>query len=332
MKATNIRPNEMAPRVSVVVKSYNHAQFVAQTIQSILDQSFQDFEIIVTDDASTDGTPDIIRSFADARISLDVFPINRGISAAMNATLARARGELIAILNSDDYALPGRLERQVAFLDAYPNIGAVFTMPKIIDESGSPTASFFDFRTALALPDFSRRSWLRHFFFKCNLLCAPTAMIRQSVYAACGDYDPRLTNLQDLDMWVRLATVSAIHVLSEELTAYRIRDNNQNMSAPRSDSVLRSQFEYAQILKRFRMIPVSVLQETFAQDLASNKIDAELTPDVWLAELALTVSSPAHRLFALESLFESANSDEDRRRLRDRAGIIDVFGILGPRA
>ena len=332
MKATNIRPNEMAPRVSVVVKSYNHAQFVAQTIQSILDQSFQDFEIIVTDDASTDGTPDIIRSFADARISLDVFPINRGISAAMNATLARARGELIAILNSDDYALPGRLERQVAFLDAYPNIGAVFTMPKIIAESGSPTASFFDFRTALALPDFSRRSWLRHFFFKCNLLCAPTAMIRQSVYAACGDYDPRLTNLQDLDMWVRLATVSAIHVLSEELTAYRIRDNNQNMSAPRSDTALRSQFEYAQILKRFRMIPVSVLQETFAQDLASNKIDAELTPDVWLAELALTVSSPAHRLFALESLFESANSDEDRRRFRDRAGIVDVFGILGPRA
>jgi glycosyltransferase involved in cell wall biosynthesis len=145
-------------RVSVLIKSYNHAQFVAQTIQSVLDQSFQDFEIVVTDDGSTDGTPDVIRSFADPRISLDVLPSNRGISAAMNATLARARGELVAILNSDDYALPDRLEWQVAFFDAHPDMGAVFTMPKVVDESGAPTASFFDFRTALALPDFSRRS------------------------------------------------------------------------------------------------------------------------------------------------------------------------------
>src|SRR5215470_442947 len=113
-------PQVSDPKVSVVVKSYNHDAYVGETIQSVLDQSFQDFEIVVTDDGSTDGTPDVIRQFADPRIHMQVFEKNRGISIAMNETIARARGEFIAILNSDDFALPGRLERQVALLSAKP--------------------------------------------------------------------------------------------------------------------------------------------------------------------------------------------------------------------
>src|SRR3954467_8727117 len=135
----------MTPQVSVVIKSYNHAAFVGEAIQSILDQSFQDFEIVITDDGSTDGTPDVIRRFADPRIHLGVPDKNRGISIAMNETIARARGEFIAILNSDDFALPGRLQRQADFLVSNPQIAAVFTLPKIVDDLGQPAVSFFDF-------------------------------------------------------------------------------------------------------------------------------------------------------------------------------------------
>ncbi|AMN43208.1 glycosyltransferase [Rhodoplanes sp. Z2-YC6860] len=317
----------MTPRVSVVIKSYNHAPFVAQTIQSVLDQSFQDFEIVLTDDASTDGTPDVVRGFTDKRIRLEVSPSNQGVSKAMNATLARARGELIAILNSDDYALPGRLEKQVAFLDGHPDAGAVFTMPQIVDEAGAATDDFSDFHAALKLPDFSRRSWLRQFFFKGNILCGPTAMIRRSCYSACGEYDPRLTNLQDFDMWIRLAVSAPIHVMSEELTAFRIRRDHQNASAPRPDTELRTAFETAQILKRFRSIPIEVLNEAFAQDLVERKIERNSVSDIWLAELALTIPYAAHRLFALETLFETAHSDEAIRRLRNHLGSVDVFGV-----
>ena len=116
----------MTARVSVVLKSYNHASYVGEAIQSILDQSFQDFEIIVTDDGSRDGSPDVIRRFADKRLNLVAFEKNRGISAAMNNAISRAKGEFIAILNSDDFALPQRLERQVTFLDANPQIAGVF--------------------------------------------------------------------------------------------------------------------------------------------------------------------------------------------------------------
>lgn len=317
----------MHPQVSVVIKAYNHAAYVGETIQSILDQSFQDFEIVVTDDGSTDGTANIIRGFADPRIHLQVFEENRGISIAMNATIARARGEFIAILNSDDFMLPGRLERQVAFLTANPEIGAVFGLPRIVGESGQPTKSFYDFTIPFSLSDFSRKSFLKFFFFHCNCLCAPTAMIRSAVYSQVGNYDPRLTNLQDFDMWVRVCTGHDIHVMREELTAFRIRADHRNMSAPRRDTTLRSQFEFAQILKRYRAMNPSLVREVFADEIAVMDISPDRPHDLWLLGLALKAESPAHRLFAVETLFEIAQSDAELSRLRDLAGSVDVFGI-----
>jgi glycosyltransferase involved in cell wall biosynthesis len=318
----------MNPEVSVVVKSYNHAAYVGETIRSVLDQSFQDFEIVVTDDGSTDGTADVVRGFVDPRIQLEVFEKNRGISAAMNATIARARGEFIAILNSDDFALPGRLQRQVDFLRENPDVAGVFGLPRTVDERGEPTANFFDFAIAFSLPDLSRRTLLRRFFFDGNFLCAPTAMIRRAVYAKIGGYDPRLTNLQDLDMWVRLCTEHEIHILHEELTAYRVRDGARNMSAPRRDSILRSQFEWSQILTRYCAMSAEFLREIFAADLAAHGLDPAGPHHLLLAELALTGSRPAHRLFALQTMFEAASCDAEHHRLRDVMGEVDAFGML----
>ena len=171
-----------APTVSVVIKAYNHAAYVRQTIESVLSQSFQDFEIVATDDGSTDGTSNVLRSFGDHRIQVEALPQNQGISAAMNAAIARACGRYLAILNSDDWALPGRLQKQLAFLDNHPGVSLVFGLPRFVDEAGEPTAGFNDFRLPLGFPDFSRRTWLRQFFFANNCLCAPTAMVRREAY------------------------------------------------------------------------------------------------------------------------------------------------------
>ncbi|MBP7661472.1 MAG: glycosyltransferase family 2 protein, partial [Burkholderiaceae bacterium] len=110
-------PANPAPRVSVVIASYRHAAYVRECLASVLEQSFQDFEIVITDDGSGDGTVNAIRSVHDARIRLEVLPVNRGACVAMNHSLSRARGSYIAILNSDDMFLPGRLQAQVEFLD-----------------------------------------------------------------------------------------------------------------------------------------------------------------------------------------------------------------------
>ena len=106
------------PKVSVVMASYNHEAFVREAIGSVLNQSYQDFELVITDDGSADGTVKAIQSVSDPRIRLNVFKENQGACAAVNDALARARGDYIAVLNSDDYFLPGKLEKQVAFVDA----------------------------------------------------------------------------------------------------------------------------------------------------------------------------------------------------------------------
>ncbi|GEP03909.1 glycosyltransferase [Methylobacterium oxalidis] len=322
--------HEPAPLVSVLVKSYNHAPYVAQTIRSLLDQTFQDFEIVVTDDASVDATADIVRGFADPRIRLEVLPENRGISGAMNATIARARGRYLAILNSDDWALPGRLARQVAFLEANPGVAAVFGMPRAVDEGGVPTVPFNDFRAPLRLPDFSRRSWLRQFFFHGNCLCAPTAMIRRSAYEAVGAYDPRLTNYQDLDMWIRMLVAGqAFHVLDEELTAFRIRAGDANMSAPRPDTHLRSAFEKTKILRHFADLDRASFDAVFGPgpDGSGDTFPADRPVALCVAELARRSPRVEYQHFALEVFYEAAARTEDFHRLRAEAGTIDAFGL-----
>lgn len=314
----------MTPTVSVLVKAFNHAAYIRQTIDSVLAQSFQDFEIVVTDDGSSDGTAEIVRSFTDPRIRLEVFAENQGISAAMNATIARARGRYLAILNSDDWALPGRLQRQVSFLDAHPAVSVVFGMPQAVNEAGAPGVAYNDFEIPLSFPDFSRRTWLRQFFFRGNCLCAPTAMIRREVYAAAGAYDPRLTNLQDLDMWIRVLIAGhTIHVLPDQLTAFRIRDGAANMSAPRPDSRLRHAFETTKVMRRFAELDADLFEATFGAEAAESTGDPV---GVRLAVLALRHPGADYQNLALNLLYDHARGTNDFHRLRVLAGSLDIMG------
>ncbi len=320
----------MTPCVSVAIKAYNHADYVHETIASVLAQSFQDFEVVVTDDASTDATPDVIARFTDPRIRFERFERNHGISTAMNATVARARGEFVAILNSDDFALPGRLETQVAFLRAHPEIAAVFGRPRCVGEHGEPAHEYDGvFDVPFPRGNAPRQAWLRHFFFHGNILCAPTAMIRRSAFDS-GRYDARLTNLQDLDRWIQLLEHDEIHVLPQELTAFRIRAGNRNMSARRSDTVLRGAFETFQILKRYTRFERGFLLEIFAEDIARDGIDTSTSTPAWLAEIALTASSAVHPLFAVDALFQGARTAEDYDRLRELTGRVNVFRLPEP--
>lgn len=311
------------PTLSVLIKCYNHASYIRQTLDSVLAQSFQDFEVLVLDDASSDASASIAHDYAkaDPRIIVEGNERNGGISAAMNKLLAKARGRYLAILNSDDFALPFRFERQVAALDADSEIDALFGLPQLVDELGTATDAHNPFRAAFDLPDFSSRSWLGHFFLRGNCLCAPSAMIRRSAYDRVGSYDERLHNLQDFDMWVRMAKAGlGLHVTDEATIAFRIRDAQGNASAASPSTLLRSAFETLQILDHYRRMEQRDLARIFHFPADENCRAA-------LGRLALESSEHGLALFGLQLLYDEATSEEECRDVIRLSGRTDIFNV-----
>src|SRR5687767_7322641 len=117
----------MSPIVSVCIPAFNHERFVGESVSSVLKQSFQDFEIVITDDASDDGTLDVLSKFRDPRITVHRHGQNLGPSAAINQCVRSSKGKYIALLGSDDAFFPEKLEEQVAIMERTTNVGAVFS-------------------------------------------------------------------------------------------------------------------------------------------------------------------------------------------------------------
>jgi glycosyltransferase involved in cell wall biosynthesis len=171
------------PIVSVIIPSYNHEAYIAECINSVLNQTFQDFEIIITDDASTDRTVQVIERFNDPRIKLFKHSINKGASVATNNCIRQSKGKYIAMLSSDDAWYPNKLDIQVKYLDTHPKIGAVFGKADWIDETGAIIKSrHFPYMDVFNVRNRSRFEWLNHFFNKGNCLCHPCSLVRRKCY------------------------------------------------------------------------------------------------------------------------------------------------------
>ena len=297
------------PRVSVIMASFNHAGFVGQAVDSVLSQSFTDFEFVITDDGSSDATVDVIRGYADPRVQLEVFPQNRGACHAMNRCIERSKGEYISVINSDDWFLPGKLEAQVEFLDRHRDIAAVFAKPIMVDEAGAlldkennPFGDIF----IDDLPD--RFAWLRFFFYHHNALCHPTVMIRRSVYDVVGLYSPSLRQLPDFDMWVRICARYEIRVMPKQLIAFRVLSGQRNTSAGTPEALLRSLWEQTRVQHRFLNLDTRTFNLTFPEELACEAGWLDLPIAVRLARTAGARSDARLELFALE-MMEKAVAD-----------------------
>lgn len=326
------------PKVSVIIPSYNHAKFVAEAIQSVLDQTYQDFEIVITDDGSSDHTVDVIKQFTDSRLKLFCFEHNRGAAIAANNCIRKSTGEYVAMLSSDDVFLPQKLAKQVAFLDGHDAVGAVFGYADIIDEAGNifPDDSHF-FKTIFVQPNRSRFEWLNYFFFNGNCLCHPTALIRRQCYEQVGDYCENYAQLPDFDFWIRLCAENEIYIIPENLIKFRIRDDNQNASASRADSQIRHSTELTRILKNYTSPKILVDFRKIFPEAQS----ADLTVDICdIAALALSkIDYPPYRYFALDLLFEylsresisqakASNRSYSPADLMELTGKVDVFNII----
>jgi glycosyltransferase involved in cell wall biosynthesis len=246
--------DKIMPKVSVILTSYNHEKFIKYAIESVLAQTYSDYELIIWDDASSDNSWEVINSYKDGRIKAYRNKKNMG-GGNLNRALEGIAGEYIAIHHSDDVWEPEKLEKQVAFLDAHDEIGAVFTNALAITEDGSPfTDEKHSYFNIFDQPNRTRHEWLRFFFNHGNALCHPSVLIRKSCYADCGLYRLDLAQLPDFDMWIRLCLQYEIHVLPEKHLRFRVLGNEANASGNRQDVRIRGLYEFYKVLSNYRKL------------------------------------------------------------------------------
>ncbi len=206
----------LPPALSVAMSVYNGERFLASALDSVLAQSFTDFELLVLDDGSTDATPQILAAYAarDARLR-PIIRENRGLVASLNQLLAEARAPLVARMDADDLCLPARFERQIAFLAAHPDYGVIGSRCHDIDEHGDPWPAIIPPHPA------SHEHFLAAIATGEALLCHPAVMYRRAVVLSVGGYHAAFRHCEDLDLWLRLASVTRLCNLPEPLIRYR---------------------------------------------------------------------------------------------------------------
>jgi glycosyltransferase involved in cell wall biosynthesis len=301
--------------------AYNHERFVGECVRSALDQTFQDFEFIITDDGSRDRTVDVIKQFADPRIHLDAYNTNRGACTAMIDCIGRASGEYIAVLNSDDVWLPPKLAAQVTYLDQHSEVGAVFTKASFINEAGDLLGPekyknyyIFDEKNR------SRYAWLNRFFLRSNCLCHPSLLIRKTCYDKVGLYDERMASLPDLDMWVRLCLHYDIHILDERMVNFRIMKGEANVSGSRLPNIIRGYFEYMQILDHYlEIVDRELLLKVFPDAGNYGPVLNEYIP-FFLARLALSTDLDSKQLWGLQTLYNLLSQDAVAHNIEEKYG------------
>ena len=219
-------PQQRRPLVSVVLPCYNYGHYLPTAVTSVLDQPGVDVELIVIDDASSDGSAEVMRSLAaDDRIHPIRHSVNRGHIATYNEGLRIAGGEYIVLLSADDALTPGSLSRATALLESHPSVGFVYGFPvEFADELPPVTVDVRDWTI------WPGEEWIERL---CrtgrNCIFSPEVVMRASVQREIGGYDPELPHSGDLEMWLRAAVVSDVGRINGPAQAYyRVHDTSMH--------------------------------------------------------------------------------------------------------
>ncbi len=236
-----------APKVSVIIPSYNGEQFIAEAVSSILGQTWRDLELIVVDDGSTDGTRAILRELAagDGRMRVIEKP-NEGLIATLNLAIAEVRGVYVARLDHDDVARPNRIERQAGFLDEHPEYVAVGCLMQNMRADGSYVGTVrIRHEKLVHRPDAfpPAQTWLY----------GPSPMVRTKMLREAGGYRPQFLAAEDRDLCWRLGALGPVERLPEVLVDYRYHDSNMSKVRRRTQRYSELLSDLSAIAKHFEI-------------------------------------------------------------------------------
>ena len=218
--------DSVPPKVSVCIPVYNGGDYIAETIQSVLSQTYTDFRIIICDNCSTDNTADIVAAFQDKRITIEKNKKNLGLVGNANRCIDMADGEYVYIIHHDDLMLPQNLKKKVRILDENPSVGLVHSDVMAIDQDGIP----------LDMPMFAEaknhyvedgRNVLERYLLSMVIGASffiGSVMARRRCYEKLGRFNPRLINCNDSEMWMRILLFYDVACVGEPLVKYRIHN------------------------------------------------------------------------------------------------------------
>lgn len=280
------------PAISVAMSVYNGQRFLAAAIESVLAQTFADFEFLIVDDGSTDSSLQIIQSYAqkDPRIRL-ISRENRGLVSSLNEMIEKARAPLVARMDADDICLPERFDRQFEFLSRNTDYGVVGSWTEGIDAAGAlfsgstrdHAQTYEEFLVAV------ENGW--------PLLCHPSVMMRRDVVLSVGGYHQAFRHCEDYDLWLRLASVSRLASIPERLLRYRYNDD-QISRRHATEQQIGAAIAYTAYLERSagrpdptvalkRLPPIDALDELFGRNGVAAEVRARVVPSLLYSRWAL---------------------------------------------
>jgi len=201
------------PKVSVIIPTHNRAESLRSAITSVLNQTFQDFEIIIIDDASKDHTREVITNFNDTRIKAIHNQGSKGAAGSRNIGIMNASHEYIAFLDDDDEWLPEKLKIQTCLLDnSPPEVGGIYTYSFIKEKASGRVLSIWNYE----IKEFSKE----------NVITTSSVLLRRECFEKCGLFDENMPTSSDYDMWIRISKKYSFNIINNTLVNYYIHENS----------------------------------------------------------------------------------------------------------
>ena len=295
-------------KVSIVCPSYNHERFVGKFIQSVLDQTMSDWELIIVDDNSSDNNLKEIEKFSDPRIRLIRHSWNMGINAGLNDGIALAQSEYVVFCASDDMLYPNHLETVSRILNANAGVGAVACLLTAIDENGQPSNYLENWKK----PPTENRYWaLRQMFLYGNFMLSPGMTVRRSILQDFIPLPMSEVMIQDCALWTRIFLKSNVFWTEEPVVYYRRMSDGANVSVDNAITNLRCEWEAAQLLDVFLDMSPDIFKNVFAEDLASLGLPVHEDSMCYLLGLiALRSPRMPHRAWGYRAVVNYAKAPE----------------------
>ncbi len=230
-------------KVNVLVPVYNGQDFIRETLERVLEQDYEDFDVLVCDNASTDYTVDEIKKVQDDRIRFFQNETNLGMGGNWNRLLSEADGEYIIFVCADDLLLPGALRKKADVLDRYPDVNLVFSASDIVNEKGK---KIFTRRPYKGSQMFVGSEIQKKLFVEKNIFAEPTNnMLRRNATKQVGEFDTNLWYTIDWDYWIRMTNTGNVYYIDESMSGFRVSGSSATGTST-SERVLKDEEVFMQ--------------------------------------------------------------------------------------